>query len=67
MIMYTTKNGARVYNIMVRGYHDYKNVWSAPIDGTELSCEIEPGRLLPQRMKVFQDRHRVRFCLVNLW
>ena len=23
----------------VRGYHEYKDVWSAPIDGTELSCE----------------------------
>ena len=24
---------------VVRGYHEYKDVWSAPIDGTELSCE----------------------------
>ena len=28
---------------VVRGYHEYKDVWSAPIDGTELSCEREPG------------------------
>ena len=24
---------------VVRGYHEYKDVWSAPIDGTELSFE----------------------------
>ena len=28
---------------VVRGYHEYKDVWSTPIDGTELSCEREPG------------------------
>ena len=36
---------AHVFTILsvVRGYHKYKDVWSAPIDGTELSCEREPG------------------------
>ena len=24
---------------VVRGYHEYENVWSAPIDGTELPVE----------------------------
>ena len=28
---------------VVRGYHKYKYVWSTPIDGTELSCDREPG------------------------
>ena len=28
---------------VVRGYHEYKGVWSVPIDRTELSCEREPG------------------------
>ena len=28
---------------VVRGYQEYKDVWSAPIDETELSCEREPG------------------------
>ena len=28
---------------MVRGYHEYKDVWSAPIDGIEHSCVGEPG------------------------
>ena len=28
---------------VVRGYHEYKDIWSAPIDGIELSCEREPG------------------------
>ena len=28
---------------VVRGYHEYKDVWSAPIDGTKLFCEREPG------------------------
>ena len=28
---------------VVRGYHEYKDVWSTPIDGTELPCEREPG------------------------
>ena len=28
---------------VVKGYHEYKDVWSAPIDGTELSCDREPG------------------------
>ena len=28
---------------VVRGYHEYKDVWSAPVDGTELFCEREPG------------------------
>ena len=28
---------------VVRGYHEYKDVWSAPIDGIELPCEREPG------------------------
>ena len=28
---------------VVRGYHKYKDIWSAPIDGTELSCEREMG------------------------
>ena len=27
----------------VGGYHEYKDVWSAPIDVTELSYEREPG------------------------
>ena len=26
-----------------RGYHKYKDVWSAPIDEAELPCEREPG------------------------
>ena len=25
------------------GYHEYKDVWSDPLDGTELSCESKPG------------------------
>ena len=28
---------------VVRGYHEYKDIWSAPIDGIELPCEKEPG------------------------
>ena len=28
---------------VVRGYREYKDLWSAPIDGTELSCERERG------------------------
>ena len=28
---------------VVKGYHEYTDVWSAPIDGTELSCERELG------------------------
>ena len=28
---------------VVREYHEYKDVWSATIDRTELSCEREPG------------------------
>ena len=28
---------------VVRGYHEYKDIWSPPIDGTELSCERESG------------------------
>ena len=28
---------------VVRGYHEYKDIWSARIDSTELSCEREPG------------------------
>ena len=25
----------------VKGYHEYKDVWSTPSDGGELSCERE--------------------------
>ena len=28
---------------VVRGYHEYKDIWDAAIDGLELSCEREPG------------------------
>jgi len=28
---------------LVRGYHVYKDVWNAPIDGRELCCEREIG------------------------
>ena len=28
---------------VVMGYHEYKDVWSDPLDGTELSCESKPG------------------------
>ena len=28
---------------VVRGYHKYKDVWSALVDGTEIPCEREPG------------------------
>ena len=34
------KNAAR-HVAVVRGYHVYENVWSAPIDGTELPVEKE--------------------------
>ena len=27
---------------VMRGYHKYKDVWSAPIDRAELPCEREP-------------------------
>ena len=27
---------------VVGGYHEYKDIWSAPIDCTELSCKREP-------------------------
>ena len=30
---------------VMRGYHEYKDVWSTSIDGTELPCEREPGNL----------------------
>ena len=29
--------------IVEMGYHEYKDVWSDPLDGTELSCESKPG------------------------
>lgn len=28
---------------VVRGYHEYKDIWDAAIDGLELPCEREPG------------------------
>ena len=28
---------------MVRGYHIYKEIWNAVMDGTELLCERESG------------------------
>ena len=28
---------------VVWGYHEYKDIWDAAIDGLELSCEREPG------------------------
>ena len=30
-------------NSVIRGYHKYQRVWSAPIDGRDLQCEREPG------------------------
>ena len=27
---------------VVRGYHEYKDIWDAAIDGLELPCEREP-------------------------
>ena len=32
-----------VISSVVRGYHEYKTIWSAPVDGRELPCEREPG------------------------
>ena len=34
---------AFVVSSVVRGYHEYKDIWSAPIDGVELPCKREPG------------------------
>ena len=34
---------AFVVSSVVRGYHEYKDIWSAPIDGAELPCKREPG------------------------
>ena len=34
---------AFVVSSVVRGYHKYKDVWSAPIDGRELPCKREPS------------------------
>ena len=28
---------------VVRGYHEYKDIWSTPIDEIELPCERKPG------------------------
>ena len=28
---------------VVRGYHEYKDIWDAVVDGIELPCEREPG------------------------
>ena len=28
---------------VIRGYHEYKDIWDAAIDGLELPCEREPG------------------------
>ena len=36
--MYTFSVGS-----VVRGYHEYKDIWDAAIDGLELPCEREPG------------------------
>ena len=30
---------------VVQGYHEYKDIWDAAIDGIELPCEREPGNL----------------------
>ena len=30
---------------VVRGYHEYKDIWDADIDGLELPCKREPGNL----------------------
>ena len=30
---------------VIRGYHEYKDIWDAAIDGLELPCEREPGNL----------------------
>ena len=31
------------FNSMVRGYHEYKSIWTNPFDGEELICEGEVG------------------------
>ena len=28
---------------VVRGYHEYKDIWDTDIDGLELPCKREPG------------------------
>ena len=28
---------------VIRGYHEYKDIWDAAIDGLELPCKKEPG------------------------
>ena len=28
---------------VIRGYHEYKDIWDAAIDGLELPCKQEPG------------------------
>ena len=30
---------------VIRGYHEYKDIWDAAIDVLELPCEREPGNL----------------------
>ena len=30
---------------VIRGYHEYKDIWDAATDGLELPCEQEPGNL----------------------
>ena len=38
-VMYTFS-----FNNVVRGYHEYKDIWDAEVDGISLPCEREPGK-----------------------
>ena len=38
-VMYTFS-----FNSVVRGYHEYKDIWDAEVDGASLPCEREPGK-----------------------
>ena len=42
---------------VARGYHEYKDIWSAPIDGIELPCEREPGNQRDTSAAVVSERN----------
>jgi len=45
------QNGACIAVVsVVQGYHEYKDVWNASTDGTEIPCEEK---------QVIQDIHRL--------